>query len=172
MRLTWPNESYPVTIESVIQKQQFAGEVDIEIHCRTPQNWYGNSGGGFGFGSVNGVGVADMCAQWIRRAFFGEMAGPEARGIDMTDMFSRPEGPSLPEVLSASGVVGWQAEGVSLLYAIEEAARSRGARFPVLHAGPATASGIRLRGRLSIDQNGTRAEINVDGIVPLSKRTL
>ena len=171
VRLTWPNESYPVTIESVVQKQQFAGEADVEIRCRTPQNWYGNSGSGIGFGVVNGVGEAELCRRWIGKAFFGEGSAGNARGNDMAEMFTRPNGPTLQQVLASTAAIGWQAEGVSLIYAVEEAARTRGGRFSVLHAGPATASGVRLKGTLLIEQNGSNAKIDVDGVVSLSRQS-
>ena len=170
MRLTWPNESYPVTIESIVQKQQFAGEADVEICCRTPQNWYGNSGSAMSIGSVNGIGQAELCRQWVERAFFGKQPVVNTRDIDMADMFTRPDGPTLPQVLSATAAVGWHAEGISLIYAIEEAARTRGARFSILHAGPATATGVRLKGTLLIEQSGSQTEIDVDGVVPLLRR--
>lgn len=171
IRLTWPNESYPVEIESVEQAQQFAGEADVIIRCRTPNGWNGNTGGGISFGSVNGIGQEELCRLWVCKALFGELEGQDATsmGFDLVGMYSRPDGPTLPQVLTSSGAVGWQAEGVSQLYAIEEAARSRGARFSVLRAGPATANGIRLKGQMSIDQVGSTNQINVDGVVPISR---
>jgi hypothetical protein len=99
---------------------------------------------------------------------FGK-ALPASRRLDWSLLGIRADGPALSEVLRATQAVGWQAEGVVRVYAVEEMVRSRGAFFSRLTVGPATANGVPLEGAFNIEQLGQSSSVGViDGIVPLS----
>jgi hypothetical protein len=41
MRLTWPNRSFVVQVETVSAESEFVGDEQVEVTCQTPQNWHG-----------------------------------------------------------------------------------------------------------------------------------
>src|SRR5207248_2226686 len=60
-RLTWSDQSFPIQVELVSSESEFAAESTVEIRCRTPQNFYGNSGSTFAMlGAVGSVGQAEL----------------------------------------------------------------------------------------------------------------
>jgi uncharacterized protein DUF4062 len=77
-RLTWSSQSFPVQVESVSAESTFTTEDAIKIVCRTPNNWYGESGSTFAGMSIgSGVGhrmitQSELAEIWARRAILGE----------------------------------------------------------------------------------------------------
>jgi hypothetical protein len=163
-RLTWSEYSYPIEVVSSASESEFTAEDSVEIRCRTPRNWYGESGS-----SVAIIGV-DSRESWVQQAFFGIQ--PERRerrgGYDLERAFSKPDAKPLPEVLAAMNAGGWLAEGLTRLYVVEEVARRYGGHFERLEVGPATAQGVRVKGSFSAHSGGQET-MKIEGIVPLRR---
>lgn len=163
-RLTWSDYSYPVQILSVAAESEFTAEDAVEIKCRTPQNWYGESGS-----TLAMVGM-DSSKNWVQQAFFGAQTKSSSRqGYDLEQAFSEPDAKTLPEVLAASEARGWLAEGLVRLYVVEEVARRYGGRFHHLEIGSPTAKGVRVKGSFSISSR--KEAVDVSGLVPLGGST-
>jgi hypothetical protein len=161
-RLTWADHSYPVQVLSVASESEFTAEDIVEIKCRTPQNWYGESGS-----SIAMMGM-DSKERWAQQAFFGAQLEARARrgGYDPEQAFSTPEAKTLPEVLTATEARGWLAEGLTRLYLVEEVARRYAGRFQHLDIGPPTTQGVRVKGSFS-SSSRTDETVSIEGIVPL-----
>jgi hypothetical protein len=171
-RLTWPNRSYPVQMEQVSAESEFVGDEEVEVVCRTPQNWYGESGiGGAGitFMSPGGrMGPDDLAQAWVKKAMFGDAAG-QPRTRDALGGFAELDAPTLPQVLQATKASGWLAEGLVRLYAVEEVARYQAGYFTRLEVGPATARGVRIVGEFEASPQMAAGsyKVPVQGTVPL-----
>jgi hypothetical protein len=170
-RLTWSDQSFPIQVESVSSESEFTTESAVEVRCRTPQNYYGQSGSTLAMvGAVGSVGGAELAEIWARRAVLGETyRGGGRRGYDMVDSFTVPETIPLPELLAATRASGWLAEGLTRLYAVEEVSRRYGGHFQHLEVGPATAAGVGIDGAF-IPGSGAGSgagAINIRGVVPL-----
>lgn len=157
-RLTWSDHSYPVQILSVASESEFTAEDALEIKCRTPQNWYGESGSTMAMASGGG-----SKQRWARQAFFGEQMQAASSGYDLNHAFSLPEAKTLPEVLGATEARGWLAEGLTRLYLVEEVARRYGARFQFLDIGSPTNRGVQVKGSFVVRGE---AEEKIEGVVP------
>lgn len=161
-RLTWSDHSYPVQVLSVVSESEFTAEDVVEIKCRTPQNWYGESGSSMAM--MGGMGSKQL---WVRQAFFGEqMDGTSKRGgYDFEQAFSSPDAKTLPEVLAATEARGWVAEGLTRLYIVEEVARRYGARFQYLEISSPTGRGVRVKGSFAVRAEGDE---KIEGLVPFN----
>lgn len=167
-RLTWADHSYPAQVLSVSSESEFTVEDAVEIKCRTPQNWYGESGSSMAMMSVGAMGPGEMGERWAKQAFFGALENTRARrsAYDFDLAFSVPDAKTLPEVLSTTDARGWLAEGLTRLYMVEEVARRYGARFQHLEVCSATAQGVRVKGNFSIGSSGGEV-VRIEGLVPL-----
>jgi hypothetical protein len=163
-RLTWSDHSYPVQVLSVASESEFTAEDAVEIRCRTPQNWYGESGS-----SVAMMGMGSQ-GKWAQQAFFGARPETSSRrgSYDLEEMFSEPDAKTLPEVLAATSAGGWLAEGLTRLYLVEEVKRRYAGRFQYLDISPATAQGVRVKGSFSVGSSG-QEPITIEGLVPLQR---
>lgn len=163
-RITWSDHSYPVQVLSVASESEFTVEDAVEIRCRTPQNWYGESGSSV---AMMGMGSKE---KWAQQAFFGAQPDHSSRrkGYDLEEMFSEPEEKTLPEVLADINAGGWLAEGLTRLYLVEEVARRYAGRFQNLELSPATAQGVRIKGTFSVGHSGQEF-IKIEGLVPLRR---
>lgn len=172
-RLTWSDQSYPIQVESVSSTSEFTTESDLEIKCRTPQNWYGHSGSTLAMlGAVGSVSQAEMAEMWARRAILGEDYQRTSREVyDMVESVTAPETLTLPELLMTLGASSWLAEGLTGLYVVEEVNRRYGGHFQHLEIGPATATGIGIDGAFVLGSGtSVRASlIGIRGVVPLRK---
>ncbi len=174
-RLTWADASFPVQFESVTSETDFATLSEVEIKCRIPSNWYGESGDtmammnfGSGYGGRS-QGPEDLAVIWARRAFFGEAGGGPRGQLDMAYASTEPESQTLPEVLRAANASGWLAEGLVRLYIVEEVKRRYGGNIEHLQVGPATATGIRVDGAFTLGagMSSRNAAVTLQGVVPL-----
>jgi hypothetical protein len=163
-RLTWSEYSYPVQVLSVASESEFTAEDAVEIRCRTPQNWYGESGSSV---AMMGMGSKE---KWAQQAFFGERpdGSSHRRGYDLEEVFSEPDAKTLPEVLADTNAGGWLAEGLTRLYLVEEVARRYAGRFHNLEISPATAQGVRVKGTFNVG-SGSQESIKIEGLVPLRR---
>lgn len=89
-RLMWADKSYPVQVQSVFAETEFTTEDVIRVECRTPPNWYGDSGIGY---NLSGLGAAKAAKIWANRAIFGKAFEGDfkVRGYDLTDSFTAPQ---------------------------------------------------------------------------------
>jgi hypothetical protein len=163
-RLTWSDHSYPVQVLSVASESEFTAEDAVEIRCRTPQNWYGESGSNI---AMMGMGSNE---RWAEQAFFGKHPNTSSRhgSYDFEEMFSEPDAKTLPEVLATINAGGWLAEGLTRLYLVEEIKRRYAGRFQYLDISPATAQGVRVKGSFSVSSSGQEL-ITIEGLVPLQR---
>jgi len=176
-RLTWSDKSFPVQVESVSTKAEFAAEDEVEVKCRVPSNWYGESGSSLAMMTLGGgpggqsMGPAELAAIWARRAILGEDIGEGRGAMDLAHSLSAPETKTLPEVLAAANASGWLAEGLTKLYAVEEVTRRYGAHFEHLEVGPATATGIRIDGAFTLGAgiSARNESVRIQGIVTLKR---
>lgn len=161
-RLTWADHSYPVQVLSVASESEFTAEDAVEIKCRTPQNWYGESGS-----SVAMMGM-DSRERWAQQSFFGEQVENRTRrgSYDLEQAFSMPDAKTLPQVLTATDARGWLAEGLVRLYMVEEVARRYGGRFQHLEVSSATVRGVRVKGSFNTASSGGET-ISIEGLVRL-----
>jgi hypothetical protein len=159
-------------MEQVSAESEFVGDEEVEVVCRTPQNWYGESGiGGAGitFMSPGGrMGPDDLAQAWVKKAMFGDAAG-QPRTRDALGGFAELDAPTLPQVLQATKASGWLAEGLVRLYAVEEVARYQAGYFTRLEVGPATARGVRIVGEFEASPQMAAGsyKVPVQGTVPL-----
>lgn len=168
LTLTWEHETHAIRVERVKTSSEYAGETNVVIECRTPQHGEGEPGGTFRNMNVNGLGPAELTRRWVKHAIFGE-AQAEITPHGFLDVIATaPMRKSLPAVIAACGVRGWQAEGIVHLYAVEELWRDRGARFDYLKVGPATAAAVPLEGVYRRDSDGNLSEpVRISGAVPI-----
>ena len=172
-RLTWPNRSFPVNVESVRAISEYVGDEEVEVTCRTPPNWYGETGtgmAGMSYGGQERMGPDDLAQVWVNRAIFGQDS-QQRRGPDMLRSLTTPDAPSLPQVLEATRAGGWLAEGLARLYAVEEVARCQAGHFLRLDVGAATARSIRITGEFEASPQVAAGsyQVRVDGTVPLAR---
>lgn len=158
-RLTWSDHSYPVQVLSVASESEFTAEDAVEIKCRTPQNWYGESGSSLAMAGM------DSSERWVQQAFFGAQTKSSSHVYGLEQAFSVPDAKTLPEVLAATDARGWLAEGLVRLYVVEEVARRYGARFHYLEIGSPTVKGVRVKGSFNISTG--KEAVNISGLVPL-----
>jgi hypothetical protein len=170
-RVTWSNNSLPIQIESVSHRAQYSAEDEVEIVCKSSQNWgSGSTSIHTMMASFGNLTASQMAELWARRAILGEGNTESVdRGIDTGAMFSNPETDTLPKILQEYSASGWLAEGLVKLYAVEEVSRRYEGYFSHLEVGPATATHVRIKGRFRFGSAmGARGEeVNVDGNVPL-----
>lgn len=150
-RITWSNSSFPIQIETVSVKTEYSAEEQVEIVCKTSQNWSsGSSSIHTMMGSFGKFTATEMAEIWSRRAILGKPYQEErTAGLDMISSFSEPETLTLPEVLRTQSAGGWVAEGLTRLYAVEEVARRYDGHFLRLDVGPATAKSVRIKGEFT-----------------------
>ena len=172
MRLTWPDHSFPVRVEEVASESELVGEDAVTVTCRGVDTRGGGMQGVMIGGSMGGgVGPVEQAELWCRRAILGE-AYQDAGIGDLLGMLSRPEGPTLPAVLSGTGASGWLAEGLVRLYAVEGLARKWHGAFERLEVGPATGRAVPIRGKFGLhDQFGSASETGgiAGNIMPAEK---
>jgi hypothetical protein len=172
-RVTWSNSSFPIQVEFVSLKTEYSGEEQVQIICKTSQNWnVGSSSIHTVMASFGKFTAAEMAEIWARRSILGEPYKEEDRttGLDISASFSKPETVTLPEILRTYSAGGWLAEGLTRLYAVEEVARRYEGHFLHLDVGPATATNVRIQGTFTFGAAmGARNEsINIEGSVRLS----
>ena len=114
------------------------------------------------------VGPTEQAEMWARRALGGEKRdASRGRAGDFVESMTAPDGPALPEILKAENAIGWLAEGLARLYAIEGLAQKFGGYFERLEVGPATATSVRIDARFrTSDHSGRVGEVHVK--VPLA----
>lgn len=167
-RLTWPDQTHPVRVQSVGVSTSVANEADVEIGCALPRNYHGPASGSMmgAMGvSLGGAGPVDQVELWARRALFSEQV-ERSSAADMLHAFTTPEGPTLPEVLSHHDAHGWVAQGLVRLYAVEGLITRHGGHFERLEVGPVTSSSVPLRARF-VPGAGSGDDVAViEGSVP------
>lgn len=168
-RLTWPDQTHPVTVRRVGVSTAVANESDIEIRCDQPSNYYGPGAGsviGSMGASLGGAGPVEQAELWARRALFGEQVEPSGT-VDMLHSFTSPEGPTLPEVLDRYDAHGWVAQGLVRLYTVEGLLTRHGGHFERLEVGPTTSSSIPLRAVFIPGAGSDDRHAVIEGAVPL-----
>jgi hypothetical protein len=168
-RLTVGMESHPVRVDEVRTEVSRTSESAVTIVCSQPSEQMAGYGViGITHINANGrsYGPADQVELWAKTAIFGNARRGERRGgLDFEAMFTTHPGPALPEVLRAQQAQGWVAEGLTRLFLVEHLVADRGAHFETLTVGPATATGVRVDGRVIVSDGERAAEIA--GTIPL-----
>ena len=175
-RLTWALQTHTISVSSVASHSVGTSLDDVEVTCDvTADRAYGGMFGGMSF-SADGrsIGPAEQVELWAREALFGERSEGNRRprhGGDILRAFVAHEGPTLPEVLGRYRAGGWLAEGLSRLFAIEEATAKFGGHFDRLEVGPSTASSIRFEGAYRLETHESDVA-EISGRVPLAAGAL
>lgn len=165
MRLTWPDHSFVVRVEAVASESEYVNEDAVTLTCRGVED----RGGEMAM-NLNGVGPTEQAELWARRAILGEACTNQGPA-DLIDLYTRPDGPTLPQILKSAVLSGWQAEGVARLYAVEELQRKWGGTFDSIEVGPATASGVPIRATARLPRmasNVPAERFEVQGVLPLA----
>lgn len=168
-RLTWPDETHPVRVRTVNVSTSVTSEAEIEVVCALPRNYYGPGSGsvmGTMGATIGDAGPAKQAELWARRALFGEDIG-RSGSADMLHTFTRPEGPTLPQILKRHDVHGWMAQGLARLYVVEGLITRHGGYFERLEVGPTTSSSMPLRA-LFVPAGSHSEKAEIEGAVPLS----
>jgi hypothetical protein len=171
-RLTWGLETYRVRVERVETHAVGMSVEEVTITCahgddqqRAGHRMLMHVGVG---GSGRPIGPSDQARQWAARAFFGagSAAADGRRGsLDLLGSLIAPDGPTLPDVLAATGARGWLAEGLVRLYVVEQFDAKYGGSIDRLEAGPATATGVRVTASMRVERDA--APVDVEGVVRL-----
>jgi hypothetical protein len=161
-RLTVGTESYPVRVDEVRTEVSRTSESAVTIGCSHPGEGGvryagpGYAGLGITHMNVNGraFGPADQLELWAKAAVFGEVSQSDRRGgMNAEAMFTHR-------------AQGWLAEGLTQLFLVEHIAAVRGAHVEQLAVGPATATGVRVNGRVAVPDGARPAAIA--GVIPLA----
>lgn len=170
LQLTWGLATHAVRVDGIDVHSAAVSADEVEIICtaagQLPAEAYASFGGITFSGPSGTIGPVEQAAMWANVGLFGGTL-PDAARRDafLVDMVT-PAQP-LPQVLNTTGARGWLAEGLTRIYAIEGLAAKFGGRFESLQVGPATAMGVRVRGRYLISSFSPRI-VEINGSVPLS----
>lgn len=172
-RITWPDQSFPIQVDSVSTDSEFTTENLVRIECTTPQNFHGYSGHTTRMISVNGgghsLGPADLAYIWATLAIFGKEEEIDRSVLSLAQPLTRLDTSPLPELLRTTKASGWIAEGLTRLYIVEEFLQRYPGYFEYLNVGPATATGVRVDASFVIESSSIadKKPIPIQGIVPL-----
>jgi hypothetical protein len=166
-RLTWSHYSVQVQVQEVSSSSARAGEDVIQLTCRITADGIAEWPMAVA-GSAAGVGRKDLMSMWARWAFLGEPYEPKGQ-LDIVFVFTRPESPSLPDVLEKYDAAGWLASGLCRLYMVEEVSRRYGGEFRALELGVPAGRSIAINVRFSSMNWGQEEEVGVEGAIPLPR---
>jgi hypothetical protein len=172
-RITWPDQSFPIQVDSVSTDSEFTTENLVRIECTTPQNFHGHSGDISRMVSINGgghsLGPADLAYIWATLAIFGKEEEIDRSVLSLAQPLTRLDTSPLPELLRTTKASGWIAEGLTRLYIVEEFRQRYPGYFEYLNVGPATATGVRVDASFVIESSSIadKKPIPIQGIVPL-----
>lgn len=163
-RLTWGNETHPVQVERAEMHGSTTSEDEVELTCRLATD-RGSGLSVFADATFEGVGPLEQVPLWAGRALFGE-AIPRRDTTDLLHSFTKPDGPSLPELLAAHEAREWLAEGLARLYLVEGLMLRFGGQLERIQVGPSTSTGVRIA---FVHRLGDyeRPPVAVSGVVPL-----
>jgi hypothetical protein len=172
-RITWPDQSFPIQVDSVSTDSEFTTENLVRIECATPHNFHGHSGDISRMVSINGgghsLGPADLAYIWATLAIFGKEEEIDRSVLSLAQPLTRLDTSPLPELLRTTKASGWIAEGLTRLYIVEEFRQRYPGYFEYLNVGPATATGVRVDASFVIESSSIadKKPIPIQGIVPL-----
>lgn len=167
--MTWGLWSESANVRTVEVRTPTMSRDEVSVVCETGRGGHSIMGG-LMFGTVSSggrsYGSAEQVGIWAAEFVFGR---PRDRNLPdfVAGLFRSSGGPTLPEVLSATGSQGWQAEGLTRLYILEHLATS-GGYFERLDVGPASAAGVRIDARFVASAREPATELQ--GLVPFGPK--
>ena len=170
MPLTWPNHSCLVQVDEVASESEFAAEEAVKVTCRGAGDTGASLAASIGTSDGRTIGPVDQAELWARRAILNETIIANDGGFNLLSSSTRPDCPTLAEVLASIGASGWLAEGLARLYVVEETYRRWGGLYDHLQVGFATATSLAIDGEFRLDGVPLgRERARVSGMVSLAQ---